>query len=121
MEKKLHRKLKKGEIVHHIDENKRNNNSKNLEVTDISSHSKHHYYQKDQEWKDSFKLNGINNRPPIYKGSKHPNSKLNENKVKIIKQRLLNKERQTTIARDFGVDRTIIRDIKNGSIWKHVT
>jgi HNH endonuclease. len=42
MEKKLGRKLEKGEIVHHIDGNKLNNEASNLLVTTQSEHCKLH-------------------------------------------------------------------------------
>ena len=45
MEKKLGRQLKKGEVVHHIDENKQNNNNDNLKLETNSQHSKHHNYK----------------------------------------------------------------------------
>jgi hypothetical protein len=43
MEKKLGRKLRKGEIVHHVDHNKKNNDPKNLRVMTQSRHAKLHY------------------------------------------------------------------------------
>ena len=42
-EQKLGRSLKKGEIVHHIDGNKRNNNSSNLMVMTQSEHCALHF------------------------------------------------------------------------------
>jgi predicted molibdopterin-dependent oxidoreductase YjgC len=39
---KLGRPLHKGEIVHHIDENKLNDDYNNLEVTTQDAHNKHH-------------------------------------------------------------------------------
>lgn len=42
MENYLERLLNKSEIVHHKDENKKNNEIKNLEVMSDSSHSKYH-------------------------------------------------------------------------------
>jgi hypothetical protein len=43
MEKTLGRKLKPGEIVHHIDRNKLNNSPENLEVfANQDEHQKHH-------------------------------------------------------------------------------
>ena|SRR3990167_7674474 len=45
-EKVLGRKLKKGEIVHHIDENKHNNDPRNLAVIDRADHARIHWYGK---------------------------------------------------------------------------
>lgn len=43
MEKKLGRFLKKTEVVHHVDGNKKNNNIENLYLFDsLSAHGKHH-------------------------------------------------------------------------------
>ena len=42
-EKMLGRKLKKGEIVHHIDMNKKNNNPKNLQVMTQAEHCRLHF------------------------------------------------------------------------------
>ncbi len=41
-EKIIGRKLKKSEIVHHIDENKHNNNPSNLKIWNQSEHEKYH-------------------------------------------------------------------------------
>ena len=47
-EKKLHRKLREGEVVHHKDGNKRNNDPSNLQVMTQSAHARLHMlaYQK---------------------------------------------------------------------------
>jgi len=45
MEKKLGRKLRKGEVIHHIDNNKKNNDLKNLQVMTQSQHIKLHLKQ----------------------------------------------------------------------------
>lgn len=43
MEKKLGRKLRKGEIVHHIDHNKKNNKPSNLQVMTQAQHCRLHF------------------------------------------------------------------------------
>jgi hypothetical protein len=45
MEKKLGRPLQPGEIVHHVDEVKRNNDPDNLELTNRSDHIRHHLHR----------------------------------------------------------------------------
>jgi hypothetical protein len=46
MERILGRKLRKGEIVHHIDSNKKNNKPKNLMVMTQSEHCRLHFKKK---------------------------------------------------------------------------
>lgn len=55
-EKKLGRKLIKGEIVHHIDGNKKNNNIDNLEVMTQSEHARKHSL----DYHNKRKLRGAN-------------------------------------------------------------
>ena len=53
-------------------------------------------------------------------GSKHHRSKLVESQVIEIKHRLSIGEEYSTIASDYGVDRTCIGLIKRGKTWSHV-
>lgn len=46
MERKLGRRLRKGEVVHHVDHNKKNNHPDNLQVMTNSEHSLLHYNPK---------------------------------------------------------------------------
>jgi anti-sigma28 factor (negative regulator of flagellin synthesis) len=55
-----------------------------------------------------------------YKGSEIKSSKLNEEKVKEIKQKLFNGEKVRKLGREYGVDHSVISDIKNNKLWKHV-
>ena len=54
------------------------------------------------------------------KGSAHGNSKLTEEDVVEIKERLRAGETQTSIAKDFGVSRITVSHINTGRYWKHV-
>ena len=116
MEQKLGRKLKPGELVHHEDEDKLNNDPSNLELSDKSNHAKHHC---DPKRMSEISYLGAK-RGISAVGSKHPNSKLNEDKVRQIKELLKDGQSQSSLGRLYGVDRTIIRDIKFNRAWKHV-
>jgi len=120
MENKLGRKLKKEELVHHKDTNKSNNSPDNLELNNKSIHGQIHYQLMTDEQRCAFTPKNLKGRESKLKGSKHPNSKLDENKVKQIKNMLNNGQTQASIARKFEVDRTIIREIKYGRSWSHV-
>jgi hypothetical protein len=50
-------------------------------------------------------------------GSKNGNSKLNETQVAAVKQ---SGQSNIKLAKQFGVDRTLIWQIKRGFIWRHV-
>lgn len=52
------------------------------------------------------------------KGSKHPNSKLVEEQVEAI---LRDPRTSKTIAADYGVDESLIYQIRKGTIWRHVS
>lgn len=54
-------------------------------------------------------------------GSHNPCSKLNEQKVREIKNRLSLGEQLTSIAKDYNVTRTLIGHIKRGKLWNHVS
>lgn len=55
------------------------------------------------------------------RGSKHGMSLLNDDQVRIIKNRLLNKEKVVDIVVDFpSVKKAAIYDIKQGRTWAHI-
>jgi len=93
-----------GKQINHIDGNKRNNTEINLEYITASENIKH-----------SFRIGLQSNR-----GEHHSQSKLNNNKVLDIKQRLLMGETQTSIAASYTVDSSLISHIKSGRLWSHV-
>jgi hypothetical protein len=97
---------KSGEEVNHIDADKTNNTLPNLEWLSKSRNIKH-----------SFKT-GRN----VTRGSRIGLSKLKEHEVRDIKLHLLNPYHGITVdlAKKYKVCRTLIGQIKNNKIWKHI-
>ena len=108
MEQKLGRELKPGELVHHKDENKRNNDPDNLELTNRSFHAKKH-------WKPIPNPNQI-----FAKGSQHGHTTLTEEQVIEIKKRLQAGAKQADLCREFKVKKDVISSIHLGKYWIHV-
>lgn len=59
-------------------------------------------------------------KKPSPKGSGHPNSKLTENQVLEIKQRIKNGETQKNIAKDYDIAAGTVGNIKRGESWSHL-
>ena len=57
-------------------------------------------------------------RNPYLQGSRNPNSVLNEDDVRNIRERLASGEPANLIARSYGVVPTTIGNIKNNNFWK---
>ena len=80
------------------------------------------YYQMKKKTKylnGASKYGKLNDGTKI-KGSEHPNSKLTEEQVREIKLKLKDGATQTSLGKIFGVDRTVIQEIKFERSWKHV-
>lgn len=92
-------------VVNHIDGDKRNNDSINLEWTTSSLNKKH-----------SFE---IGTSTPTKSENVH-RAILTIKDVKEIKRRLSNGEKGAKIARDFNVTSSNICAIKNGRSWRNV-
>ena len=123
MEEELGRKLLPGEIVHHKDENKRNNDKNNLELTCPKDHGKHHIkVLSDSQKKERFRkiADSRERNNNTVRGTKIKISKLNEDKVRIIRLRLSSGEQVKSIAKDFGVNESTIRGIRDKVLWKHI-
>jgi hypothetical protein len=58
---------------------------------------------------------------PMSQGEHNPSAKISEAQARIIKERLMNGDRMQIIAQDFGVSLSIVREIKYGRTWKHLT
>lgn len=94
--------------INHKDGDTLNNSIENLELISNEENTFHGH-------RTLKRGNGSRN-----KGSINPKSKLNENQVKIIKNRLQAGENYKTIAIDYNVAATTIYSIKRGDNWSHV-
>jgi hypothetical protein len=54
------------------------------------------------------------------KGARNPASKLKAQDIPVIRRRILNGDKLTDIASDYGVSATAIRWIRSGRNWDHV-
>ncbi len=119
--------------INHIDADKSNNRLVNLEYVTRQENIQHakrlglfisgdaHYARRNPE-KMSIRTKEWYKAHPesIRRGSQNPMAKLNEEQVAEIKRRLAAGEKRQPIARDYGINPTIISMIKTGKIWKHV-
>lgn len=90
-----------------------------MSINRIGKHTgkDHHYYGKKLSKTTRQKMS--QNHADV-RGSNHPNAKLTEDDVMMIKQRLQQGDRGIVIARDFAVSRKLITEIKSGRAWRHV-
>ena len=116
MEQILGRPLELGEEVHHKDENKRNNDPYNLELTTKSEHSSHHW--KDKKHSQSRRLKMSKTRTTNWQNIH--GRKLTPKKVIEIRERLNNKEKQKALAEEYGVSLYTIKDIRYRHTWKNI-
>jgi len=97
--------LYKYESINHINRNKLDNRAGNLEGCSLSDNTKH-------QWT-------IDNH--ILRGDTHPNAKLTEKDVIMIKQILASGDKRLSeISSEFNVTPGTIYKIKKGISWKHV-
>ncbi len=115
LEKKLKRKLIKGEVTHHKDNNKRNNDPENIELKTEQTHGKHHYDSLSDREKEEQSLH-------LQKkfGEENGQSKLKESDVIAIRQLLNDGSKGKDLAVKYDVDATLISQIKNYKIWKYI-
>ena len=118
MEQKLGRKLEPGEEVHHKDENKRNNDPGNLELTNKSDHVSHHWKTRTHLVNDEVKLKMSKAKTDNWQNIN--TIKLTPEKVIEIRKRLDNKEKQKDLAIEYGVSHYTIKDIRYRNTWKNI-
>lgn len=119
MQQHLGRKLLFDEVVHHLNNDSRDNRLENLELTTRSKHSKQHW--RDGTYKSSVITDEGRTALSIrFRGEGQPRSLLTEADVVKIRYRLELGDKSVDIAKDFGVSRKTIGSIKTRHTWKHI-
>lgn len=111
VQQSIGRTLSKNECVHHKNGNTKDNRLENLEIISRQKHGSLHYKPHRCTAKTRQKLS------EIFSGEKHPQAKLNLEKVKKIKEMIVNGIGVCAIGRLFGLSSTIISQIKMGKRW----
>ena len=109
IEKHLDRQLKSNEIVHHINENGRDNSITNLQIMSRSEHTRLHFPDFGNESSEIKRLRAIKSSP---------HKILQKNDIQKIILLLKKKDyTQKKIAEMFNVSRRTIRRIEHGQHW----
>lgn len=93
-----------GQTVNHIDGNKANNSVGNLEYCDHRENNRHAL------------RTGLRINP---RGSRHGLARLTESIVLEIRSALSSGEQQKSLAKRYGVSKSLINQIAKGRIWQH--
>lgn len=122
---KLGRALTPQEHAHHGDEDRDNDTAANIELLTAAEHNRRHKVGSRHtavsraQISDTLKrmhaagLIEINPR----RGSAQPMAKLTEAQASTIRH---STERTKNLVQQFGVSKTVIKHIRNGSLWRHV-
>ena len=106
MSKVIGRELKLGEVVHHKDEDRTNNNPSNLRLMMHGEHSAYHRRgtKRSEKILERMSLN-------------HPNRKLSPPDVNAIRKMLIKGIKSSIIGNKYSVSPSTIRNIKAGNRW----
>lgn len=110
VERHLGRKLTSKEIVHHANGNPRDNRLKNLRVMSQAEHVRLHTLGITRS--EEVKLKG--------RGENHNGALLTNQKVRDIRVRLSQGFSPLQVAKEFGVARATIYDVRSGKRWGYV-
>lgn len=108
-ETKIGRPLLKGEDVHHLDRDRRNDSPDNLAVLSHSEHMKLHRSE-DKE----------RDMAVLRRGETTPSSKLTNDAVATIRATPRKRGSIKALAKLFSVSRDAISDVLDGKTWRHV-
>lgn len=95
-------------VINHIDGNKSNNIPSNLEWCTQPDNVRHGF------------RTGLTPIKILQKGDKSIAAKLTEEKVALIKRRIINGERAVDLAKEYWVGPSTIAELKAGRSWGHV-
>lgn len=118
MERHLGRKLDRYEVVHHRNENPRDNRIENLEIKSLSEHSRDHRIGKPLSEETKQKMS--KKMAEKYQGEGHPQSKLTEILVREIRARLNVGVKVRALAIELNLSHTIISQVGRGVRWGHL-
>jgi hypothetical protein len=119
MENHIGRNLRKGEVVHHIDGNKRNNGIENLKIMQHGKHTTLHSTGRKMREKTKRLIAEKATARTIKSG--HRGRKLDVTQVREIKRMLrFGDSPYSEIASMFGVTKGSIAAISQGRIWRYV-
>lgn len=122
---KLGRPLSPQEHAHHGDEDRSNDSPANVEPQSPAEHNRLHKtgtkHRPDSRARTSAALKRLyasGQKVPVpTRGSKQRSAKLDEASARSIKH---STDRTSALAARYGVSKTVIKQIRNGTIWKHV-
>lgn len=110
--------IPQGMEVNHIDGNKRNNAIENLEIVTGEENNRHAVVN---GLKASGERHGLKTMPHrIARGEKAGAAKLTRDQVLIIRQMRDSGKTLSSIAKQFGVDQSLVFQISKRKIWTHI-